>query len=380
MKQNSPHIDTVKLTACAVSLTRRAIRLYFLIPLLFISILSATEIEDDFLEITYHSISNNDTVQIRSGLVLSFSKLIDLVSLNAVSINYISYYYEDEYHTDSTKMFIQSSQNITLNGTPLSFWYDSETYSCAFLNESTVTYPDGTGIGFPIVESNTFIIQNIVGLDSSIMNGDFELAFYNVDEGGYNVVPNPFVYPAIWGSGYEPNIYFIHLPVTCTIYIFTIEGDTVNYIEHDSGPMDGTENWVLEDLNGDIITSGIYLWGIETSEFNNFKNGVLFTVLPDMELSLFSDKSVPMEFSLKNNYPNPFNPVTTITYDLPELAYVNLTIYNLLGKKVTSLVSETQDAGYNSIQWDATNVASGMYFYQIRAGQFVQTRKMVVLK
>lgn len=94
---------------------------------------------------------------------------------------------------------------------------------------------------------------------------------------------------------------------------------------------------------------------------------------------------VPIHFSLRQNYPNPFNPVTTIQYELPQRSDVQITIFDLLGRKVTTLVSETQDAGYKSVLWDATNdqgqpVSAGVYFYQVKAGDFVQTRKMVVLK
>lgn len=89
---------------------------------------------------------------------------------------------------------------------------------------------------------------------------------------------------------------------------------------------------------------------------------------------------LPAQIQLQAAYPNPFNPITTIRYGLYQNSYVTITIYNLLGKEVEILISETQTAGDKSVQWDATNVASGMYFYQIRAGEFVQTRKMVVLK
>ncbi len=107
------------------------------------------------------------------------------------------------------------------------------------------------------------------------------------------------------------------------------------------------------------------------------------------DITLHSDSSIvsiennnlnPQHFQLLQNYPNPFNPVTTIQYELPERSNVQITIYNLLGRVITTLVSETQDAGFKSVQWDATNVASGVYLYQIRAGEYVQTRKMVLLK
>jgi len=93
-----------------------------------------------------------------------------------------------------------------------------------------------------------------------------------------------------------------------------------------------------------------------------------------------SDDELVGEFHLAQNYPNPFNPVTSIQYKLPQRSDVQITIFDLNGREVTTLVSEIQDAGYKSVQWDASGIASGMYFYQIRAGEFVQTRKMLVLK
>ncbi len=90
--------------------------------------------------------------------------------------------------------------------------------------------------------------------------------------------------------------------------------------------------------------------------------------------------NIPSNFYLDQNYPNPFNPITTIQYELSKQSEVQITIYDLLGKKVTTLVSETQDAGFKSIQWNASNAASGVYFYQIRTGDFNQTRKMILLK
>ena len=88
---------------------------------------------------------------------------------------------------------------------------------------------------------------------------------------------------------------------------------------------------------------------------------------------------MPDKFALHQNYPNPFNPVTTIQYELPQRSNIQITIYDLMGRKVTTLISESQDAGCKSIQWDATNISSGMYFYQIKAGEFVQTCKMILL-
>ena len=94
---------------------------------------------------------------------------------------------------------------------------------------------------------------------------------------------------------------------------------------------------------------------------------------------------IPEEFVLHQNYPNPFNPVTTLRYDLPDNGHVNITIYDMLGRQVKTLINQTQDAGYRSIIWDATNdygkpVSAGIYLYQIQAGEYISTKKMVLLK
>ena len=88
----------------------------------------------------------------------------------------------------------------------------------------------------------------------------------------------------------------------------------------------------------------------------------------------------PIEYALEQNYPNPFNPSTTIKFSLPESSDVTLTIYNTLGQKVTELVNGKLDAGRYSYQWNASNVATGMYIYELRTSNFVSVKKMVLLK
>ena len=100
----------------------------------------------------------------------------------------------------------------------------------------------------------------------------------------------------------------------------------------------------------------------------------------------FSDiENIPDNFTLYQNHPNPFNPLTTIRYDLPEDGFVNVTIYDMMGRVVRSLVNMEQNAGFKSIQWNATDdtgspVSAGLYLYTIQAGEFRQTKKMVLLK
>ena len=115
------------------------------------------------------------------------------------------------------------------------------------------------------------------------------------------------------------------------------------------------------------------------------KGSSQFTLIYDMQLLITPVELLPKIFALHQNYPNPFNPVTTLRYDLPENAMINITIYDMLGKQVKTLVNQTQDAGYKSVIWDATNdygkpVSAGIYLYQVQAGEYISTKKMVLLK
>jgi hypothetical protein len=89
---------------------------------------------------------------------------------------------------------------------------------------------------------------------------------------------------------------------------------------------------------------------------------------------------IPTSFALHQNYPNPFNPVTTLRYDLPQESDVTLTIYDITGRMVQTLVNELQQAGMKKVIWNASDVSSGVYIYRIQAGNFTQTRKIILLK
>jgi hypothetical protein len=93
----------------------------------------------------------------------------------------------------------------------------------------------------------------------------------------------------------------------------------------------------------------------------------------------------PDAFELFQNYPNPFNPETEISYVLPTACFVELSVYNLLGQKVRTLVDESQSAGLKNVKWDGkdgngANVASGIYFYKIKTEEFTQSKKMVIIR
>jgi hypothetical protein len=91
-------------------------------------------------------------------------------------------------------------------------------------------------------------------------------------------------------------------------------------------------------------------------------------------------QNIPATFALAQNYPNPFNPTTTISYQLPATCKVHLSVYDLLGRELAVLLNERKDAGRYSVQWDATKMSSGIYFYRLQAGQLIETKKMILMK
>ena len=107
-----------------------------------------------------------------------------------------------------------------------------------------------------------------------------------------------------------------------------------------------------------------------------------------LNCSLMDNKDVyniPLNYTLHQNYPNPFNPTTSLRYDLPNDGLVNITVFDMTGRIVKTLVNGYQTAGFKSVQWNATNdrnepVSAGLYLYTIQVGEFRKTKKMVLLK
>ena len=146
---------------------------------------------------------------------------------------------------------------------------------------------------------------------------------------------------------------------------------------------------IIEDMTENNVTAATLGWtvlvtdGIDTVEADNAPFSI--TIDGANALSAYLEGLIPDEFALHQNYPNPFNPTTTMRYDLPETDLVNITIYDMLGREVKTLINQTQDAGYRSVIWDATNdygkpVSAGIYLYQIQVGEYISTKKMVLLK
>ena len=111
------------------------------------------------------------------------------------------------------------------------------------------------------------------------------------------------------------------------------------------------------------------------------ETGFLADTLFRMLVASVAERGVlPKEYALLQNYPNPFNPSTTIKYELPRASDVTLCIFDVLGREVSMLLNDRRDAGVHAVKFDGSNLTSGVYFYRLRAGDFAQTKKLLILR
>jgi hypothetical protein len=190
-----------------------------------------------------------------------------------------------------------------------------------------------------------------IGWNKSLVSGDI-----------YNVTLNIY-------QGVNNNPSYFTMPVQ--IRFNTSLGDTIVTLFNNAQ----TQNFQFEILGNPtsiVFDPGNWI----------LKNNTIVTEVEDLD--------IPLQFSLEQNYPNPFNPSTTIEYTIPEGGFVTLKIFDILGKEVATLVNEQNDAGKHKVEFsakggsasggDAYDLKSGVYFYRIESGSFIETRKLVLLK
>ena len=140
------------------------------------------------------------------------------------------------------------------------------------------------------------------------------------------------------------------------------------------------------EANGSHHIVGTFGQPITGNSGTQLQSGFWFssTLLTDIEETY--NEGIPTDYKLYNNYPNPFNPSTTIKFVIPSTSYVSIQIYNTLGQAIATLFDGVQNAGYHSLVWKTNNSPSGVYFYVVRARsieankEFNQVRKMILLR
>jgi hypothetical protein len=136
--------------------------------------------------------------------------------------------------------------------------------------------------------------------------------------------------------------------------------------------------YILENLTN----YSIYFWRVRSilgSEVSSWSPVWSFEVMAPSGIET-GNEEIPDEYNLFPNYPNPFNPSTIINYQLPESGFVSLKVFDVLGNEVARLVGENKQSGSYEVTFDASNLPSGVYFYTLSAGDFVNTKKMLLIK
>jgi hypothetical protein len=242
-----------------------------------------------------------------------------------------------------------------------------------------------------------FVGAKNLGVSSStvLINGDptltdpddfLEAANYlnGFNRTGGIINPCTFTFGAVNGgvncSEVNPAFWFSGDPVSNIGWIESVAGDIRNIVSTgkftlESGkPIDIWVAYIVGQgnsaLNSITLTKN-YAQNVQTYFNNNFTNGTVSDV---------DDFTIVTEYNLSQNYPNPFNPITKISWQSPVSSHQTLKVYDVLGNEVATLVNEFKPAGSYNVQITMNNLASGIYFYRLTAGSFVQTKKMILMK
>ena len=135
--------------------------------------------------------------------------------------------------------------------------------------------------------------------------------------------------------------------------------------------------------DSDIEDGMMYFYRVRAADYSG--NWSDYSEIVQLSTLSNDNANVAERFMLHQNFPNPFNPITTLRYDLPKDSFVIIRVFDMSGNEVKTLVNETKGAGFNSVQWNAINnqgepISAGVYLYSIEADDFIQTRKMILLK
>ena len=205
----------------------------------------------------------------------------------------------------------------------------------------------------------------------------------SVDISGYKI------YDSGGQAGTKPKKLFLPgtvIPANGFVVIIT---DTASFVNDSSGfgLSSGGEKVWFENASGVLLDSVTFPAMGTTQSYGRLPDGGAWQLLntitrgfTNVPVGINDDLNLVSDFVLNQNFPNPFNPSTTISYQIPSRGDVTLRVFNLLGSEVALLVNETQSAGAYKVEFNARNLSSGIYFYQLKVGSFTETRKLSLLK
>ena len=250
------------------------------------------------------------------------------------------------------------------------------------LAQNVVTFDDQGWSSDQSLDSN-FTIDNFLysGNKNFYTNYGYNFDVYNVSI--YFVFQNPaedqFTITTLDHNLYNLKslaVYQVSELSTDTLIIEGWNGSSKEY----TGTFSNITTWQILALNYDNINKAVIKLkpsgngGLTDYNFDNFLFEDLSTVLED------STSLIPKSYNLSQNYPNPFNPGTVINYQLPQASKVVLKVYDILGNEIITLVDGYKAAGSYSVTFDASNLASGIYIYELKSNEFVSRNKMMLIK
>ena len=256
--------------------------------------------------------------------------------------------------------------------------------------------------GFCTNESSTYLQPNALSGDVDIIVKAFDYAgdsewqqpAYKIDYWIKRISDDEIVqqrkmahilnhtYPFYSGDNYEP---FATVMYKRDAVLFpTSWMETERNFHHVITNSDGDSSITLDEKNlalatGDFYDSEYIIYVEVFDQSGNFASDSMI-VFFNNGISDVDDKNIPSAFSLTQNYPNPFNPSTSIQYAISSTQFVSIKVYDILGNDITTLVNDYRDAGIYDLQFTMHNLVSGVYFYQLKAGDFISTKKMILLK
>lgn len=183
-----------------------------------------------------------------------------------------------------------------------------------------------------------------------------------------------------WKNSARAEKYQIQIATASNVYA---SGDSAGAFLAANVVFDTTLTDTTLELSFELAPSTKYFWhvrGIDTAGAGEYSNNPLYTFTTTTATGVKELNGIPEEFALYSNYPNPFNPSTTIKYSLPKSERVSLKVFNMLGQEVATLVNMQQDAGYYTVNFNAGMLSSGVYFYVLKTNSFDSTHKMLLLK
>ena len=279
-------------------------------------------------------------------------------------------------HVIGDDLFIIGGTNTVSNDTfPFIADYNLKlkniTYSFSFLD----LFKDAQDIMCVVVDSSLYLIGGVINTPVNMINK------FNISNKILSLLSQHIILPRAGGSAvynsFSKKIYVIggydqlnSALSTVDIIEFNQDG-TLNI---SNGPQLKTARKYPMTI---CYRNNIYVFG-GYDKYNEIISSI--EVFADTNTTYVEKSIIPDEYALFQNYPNPFNPTTIIKYDIPKETNVTLKVYNILGEEVATLVNKVMQAGHQSVAFNAAKLASGIYIYKLNAGNFVQVKKMLVMK